>query len=119
MREGIDMDKMIKESVATLFCHAIKLDDKDLKLEQPIFCRFMGQNFDCNSKESKEILEKVMEKECDNIDTHISIISNALYNEPYEKMSILKQLNHIIFRSKLKTEDYDFFNKVKYSFFKY
>ena len=115
--EGIDMDKMIKESVATLFCHAIKLDDKDLKIEQPIFCRFMGQNFDCNSEDAKEVLEKVMDKECDNIDTHISIISNALYNDPYQKMSILKQLNHIIFRSKLKTEDYDFFDKVKHSFF--
>ncbi len=112
------MDKMIKESVATLFCHAIKLDDKDLKLEQPIFYRFMGQNFNCSSQEAKKILENIMSKKCENIDTHISIISNALYNEPYEKMSILKQLNHIIFRSKLKTEDYDFFNKVKYSFFK-
>jgi hypothetical protein len=114
----MDMDKKLKESVATLFCHAIKLDNKDLKLEKPIFCRFMGQNFDCDSKESQEILEKVMNQECDdNIDTHISIISNALYNEPYEKMNILKQLNHIIFRSNLKSEDYDFFNKVKYSFF--
>jgi len=112
------MDKMIKESVATLFCYAIKLDDKDLKIEQPLFCRFMEQDFDCDSNEAKEILEKVMDKECDNIDTHVSIVSNALYNDPYQKMSILKQLNHIIFRSKLRTEDYDFFNKVKQSFFK-
>jgi len=111
------MDKMLKESVATLFCHAIKLDDKDLKLERPIFCRFMGQHFDCNSKESKEILEKVMNKKCENIDAHISIISNALHNDPYTKMRILKELNHIIFRSKLRTEDYDFFDKVKKSFF--
>jgi hypothetical protein len=112
------MDKMLKESVATLFCHAIKLDNKDLKLEKPIFCRFMGQNFDCNSKESQDILKKVMNKKCDNIDTHISIITNALHNDPYTKMSILKELNHIIFRSKLRAEDYDFFDKVKKSFFK-
>jgi len=111
------MDKIIKESVATLFCHAIKLDNKDLKLEVPIFCRFMGQDFDCDTQEAKELLEKIMEQDCDNIDTHISIISNALYNEPYKKMNILKQLNHIIFRSKMKTEDYDFFDKVRQSFF--
>ncbi|MCK4441585.1 MAG: hypothetical protein KAU90_06240, partial [Sulfurovaceae bacterium] len=97
------MDKMIKESVATLFCHTIKLDNKDLELEQPIFCSFMKQNFDCDNDEAKDILEKVMNKKYDNIDTHISIVSNALYNNPYQKMSILKQLNHIIFRSKLKT----------------
>jgi hypothetical protein len=112
------MDKMIKESVATLFCHAIKLDDKDLKVEKPLFCRFMGQDFDCNSKEAEELLEKTMEKDCGNIDTHISIVTNALYNEPYWKMSILKQLNHIIFKSNIKDEDYEFFDKVKDSFFK-
>ncbi len=111
------MDKMLKESVATLFCHAIKLDNKDLKVEEPIFCRFMGQDFDCTSKESQELLNTLMEKDCDNIDTHISIISNGLYNEPYSKMNILKQLNHIIFRSRMKNEDYDFFEKVKNSFF--
>ena len=116
--EGIDMDTMIKKSVATLFCHTIKVNDKDLELEMPIFCTFMEENFNCDSDEAKEILEKVMDKECENIDTHLSIISNALYNDPYQKMSILKQLNHIIFRSKLKTEDYDFFDKVKQSFFK-
>ena len=111
------MNKIIKESVATLFCHAIKLDDKDLKVETPIFCRFMGQNFDCDTQEAKELLERIMKQDCDNIDMHISIISNGLYNEPYKKMNILKQLNHIIFRSRIKTEDYDFFNKMKQSFF--
>jgi len=112
------MDKMIKESVATLFCHAIKLDDKNLTVEKPLFCRFMGQDFDCNGKESEALLEKLMSENCDNIDTHISIISNALYTEPYWKMNILKQLNHIIFKSNIRDEDYDFFDKVKNSFFK-
>ena len=108
---------MIKESVATLFCHAIKLDDKDMKLERPLFCRFMGENFDCSGEDSKKMLEEVMQKECENIDTHISIVSNALHNEPYSKMNILKQLNHIIFRSNMRNEDYEFFNRVKSSFF--
>ena len=109
---------MIKESVATLFCHAIKLDDKELKVEKPLFCQFMGQDFDCNSNEAEKLLEEVMSKDCNNIDTHISIISNALYNEPYWKMNILKQLNHIIFKSNIRNRDYEFFDKVKNSFFK-
>jgi len=111
------MDTMIKESVATLFCHAIKLDDKDLKVEKPLFCRFMGQDFNCDSKEAEELLQKTMEEECSNIDMHISIVSNALYTEPYLKMSLLKQLNHIIFKSNIRDEDYEFFDKVKESFF--
>ena len=112
------MDGALKESVATLFCHAMKLDDKDMKLEKPLFCRFLGEDFDCNSKEAEELLTTIAEKECDNIETHVSIISNALYNEPYKKMNILKQLNHIIFRSNMRTEDYEFFDKVKNTFFK-
>ena len=111
------MDAILKESVATLFCHAIKLDDEGSKAEKSLFCRFMGQDFDCASSESSELLENIMEKECHNIETHISIISNALYSEPYQKMNILKQLNHIIFRSNMKTEDYEFFDRVKNSFF--
>ena len=111
------MDEMIKESVATLFCHAIKLDDKDVIVEQPIFCRFMGQDFDCKSEEAKKLLKEIMERDEGNIDTHISIVSNALHNEPYKKMNILKQLNHIIFKSKIRDEDYEYFDKVKKSFF--
>jgi len=111
------MDVLIKESVATLFCHAIKLDDKEMKIEQPIFCQFMGQDFDCNSEEAKKLLAETMQKDDENIDAHISTITNALHNEPYKKMNLLKQLNHIIFRSKMRDEDYEFFDKVKQSFF--
>jgi ABC-type enterochelin transport system ATPase subunit len=111
------MDNMIKESVATLFCHAIKLDDKDISVKEPIFCRFMGQNFDCKSEDAKNLLNEVMQKDEGNIDTHIAIVSNALHNEPYKKMNILKQLNHIIFKSKMRDEDYEYFDKVKNSFF--
>jgi hypothetical protein len=57
-----------------------------------------------------------MEKEY-NIDTQISMIANGLMNETYTKMSVLKQLNHIIVRSKLEDEDYDLFYKVKDAFF--
>jgi hypothetical protein len=111
------MDKMIKESVATLFCHAIKLDDKDMRVEQPIFCRFMGQDFDCKREDAKNLLDEIMQRDEGNIDTHIAIVSNALHNEPYKKMNILKQLNHIIFKSKMRDEDYEYFEKVKSSFF--
>ena len=112
------MDSALKESVATLFCHAIKLDNKDIKVEKRLFCRFLGEDFDCHSKEAEALLEQILEKDCENIDTHVSIISNALYNEPYKKMQLLKQLNHIIFRSNMRTEDYEFFDKVKNAFFK-
>jgi len=110
------MDRMIKESVAALFCYVIKLDNKDLDAERPLFCRFMQQDFDMTQEESDRLLDEVMQKDY-NIDTHISIIANALHNETYTKMSVLKQLNHIITKSNLEDEDYDLFDKVKEAFF--
>jgi len=110
------MDTMLKESVAVLFCHVIKLDDKDLDAERPLFCRYMKQDFDMPREESCALLDKVMEDEY-NIDTHISMIANGLVNETYTKMSVLKQLNHIIVKSNLEDDDYDLFDKVKEAFF--
>ncbi len=111
------MDAMIKESVAALFCHVIKIDDKDLDVERPLFCRFIQQDFDSTTcQEANQLLDNVMEKEY-NIDTQIAIIANALHNETYTKMSVLKQLNHIIVKSKLNDDDYDVFDKVKKAFF--
>ena len=110
------MEKMIKESVAALFCYVIKLDNKDLDAERPLFCRFMKQNFDMTREESDRLLDEVMQKDY-NIDTQISIIANALHNETYTKMSIMKQLNHIITKSNLEDDDYDLFDKVKEAFF--
>ena len=110
------MDTMIKESVAALFCHVIKLDNKDLDAERPLFCSFMKQDFEMTREESDRLLDEVMQKDY-NIDTQISIIANALHNETYTKMSVLKQLNHIITKSNLEDEDYDLFDKVKEAFF--
>ena len=110
------MDTMIKESVAALFCYVIKLDNKDLDSERPLFCRFMKQDFNMTREESDKLLDEVMQKDY-NIDTQISIIANALHNENYSKMSVLKQLNHIITKSNLEDDDYDLFDKVKEAFF--
>jgi len=111
------MDKMLKESVAALFCHVIKMDNKDIDAERPLFRRFMKLDFpSMTDEEACNLLDKVIEKEY-NIDTQISIIANGLHNEAYTKMSVLKQLNHIIIKSKLENEDYDLFDKVKKAFF--
>ncbi len=110
------MDQMLKESVASLFCHVIKNENKDIEKERPIFYRFMRQDFNMDEEEASELLDKVIEKEY-NIDTQISIISNALVNQTYQKMSILKQLNHIIIKDNLKSDNYEIFNKVKKAFF--
>ena len=110
------MDTMLKESVAALFCHVIKMDNKDLSAERPLFCRFMNQDFSVSCDEANRLLDEVIDKEY-NIDTQISIIANALHNETYTKMSVLKQLNHIIVKSNLHDDDYDLFEKVKIAFF--
>ena len=98
------MDSMIKESVAALFCYVIKMHDKDLTVERPLFCRFAQQDFFISCDEANELLDEVIEKDY-NIDTQISIIANALHNETYKKMSLLKQLNHIIFKDNIQDDD--------------
>ena len=109
------MDAMLKESVAALFCHVIKTDNKDIEKERPLFCRFMKQDFDCDCEDANILLNNTMEKEF-NIDTQISIISNALINKTYQKMSILKQLNFIIIKDNLNSDNYEIFEKLKKSF---
>ena len=106
------MDTMLKEPVAALFCHVIKTDDKNLEKERPLFCRLMKQDFDCDYEEANRLLDETMKKEY-NIDTQISIIGNALCNKTYDKVSLLKQLNHIIIKDKLNSEDYEVFEKLK------
>jgi len=110
------MDGLLKEAVASLFCYVIKSEKKDIEKEKPIFCRFMKQNFGMECNEANLLFDEVMEKEY-NIDTQISIISNALANHTYQKMSILKQLNSIIIRDNLKDDDYNIFDRVKKRFF--
>ncbi len=109
------MDRMLKESVAALFCYVIKMDNKDLDKERPIFCRFMKQDFGCSCEDANRLLDETLQKEY-NIDTQIAIIGNALANKTYEKVSILKQLNHIIIKDKLHEENYEVFEKVKKAF---
>jgi hypothetical protein len=110
------MEKMLRESVAALFCYVIKNENKDIDKERPLFCRFMKQDFNMECEDANELLDEVLEKDY-NIDTQISIISNALVNQTYQKMSILKQLNHIIIKDNLQSENYEIFDKVKKAFF--
>ncbi len=109
------MDAMLKESVAALFSYVIKTDNKDIDKERPLFCRFMKQDFNCDCEEANMLLDETMEKEF-NIDTQISIISNALVNQTYQKMSILKQLNFIIIKDNLNADNYEIFEKLKKAF---
>jgi hypothetical protein len=111
------MDNLLKEAVASLFCYVIKNEKKDIEKERPIFCRFMKQNFGMECDESNILFDNVIEKDF-NIDMQISIISNALRTQTYQKMSILKQLNSIIIRDNLKDDDYDIFEKTKKAFFR-
>jgi hypothetical protein len=109
------MDNMLKESVAILLCYVIKIDNKDVDKERPLFCRFMQQNFDYPCEELSQLYYEILAKDY-NIDTHISIVANALINKTYEKVTLLKQINHLIIKDNLHTSDYDIFDKVKKAF---
>jgi len=110
------MEKKIKRSVATLLAHIIKVDNRDIDKEAPLFCKIMGQDFDCDPKEAKAFLYTVMQDEYD-IDEHLAIINDALCNNRIDKMHLLEQINHIIYSDKITEKDYEEFEKIKNALF--
>ena len=106
------MENKIKESVGTLLAHIIKIDNRDVKKEAPLFCEIMGQNFDCNSDEAETFLYAMMNKEY-NLDKHIGIINDALCDDKLSKFHLLEQLNHIIYSDTISEEDYKIFEDIK------
>jgi len=110
------MEKKIKESVGTLLAHIIKVDDRDVQKEAPLFCQLMGQDFNCAHDEAEAMLNEILEKEYD-LDEHISIINQALSEDKLSKYHILEQLNHMIYSDTIAPEDYKVFDDIKNKLF--
>jgi uncharacterized tellurite resistance protein B-like protein len=110
------MQEKIKESVATLLAHIIKIDSRDLEKEAPLFCSMLGADFECSEEEAREFLEKIMKREYD-IEHHISLINKALCDDNFSKMQILERLNHIIYSDEITPQDYDEFERIKEQLF--
>ena len=106
------MEIKIKESVATLLAHIIKIDDRDIEKEAPLFCKLMGNSFECSEEEAKNFLSNIVKKDYD-LDKHLDIINDALCNDKLSKMHILEQVNHIIYSNKITPRDYEEFEKIK------
>ncbi|BAF73130.1 TerB family tellurite resistance protein [Sulfurovum sp. NBC37-1] len=110
------MEKKIKESVGTLLAHIIKVDHRDIEKEAPLFCKIMGQDFDCSPEEAKAFLYKIKDEEYD-LDRHIEIINQALCDDKLSKFHLLEQLNHIIYSDDISEEDYKIFEDIKNKLF--
>ena len=110
------MQQKIKESVGTLLAHIIKVDNRDIEKEIPIFCNIMGQNFDCTHDESKDFLYRIMDEEYD-LDEHVNIINQALCEDKLSKLHILEQLNHVIYSDTISPDDYKIFEDIKNKLF--
>ena len=110
------MEKKIKRSVATLLAHMVKMDNRDIEKEAPLFCRIMNKNFECNDDEAYEFLKSVMVEDYD-LDEHIKIINDALCGDQLSKMHLMEELNHIIYADKITDEDYEEFAKIKNKLF--
>jgi uncharacterized tellurite resistance protein B-like protein len=106
------MDTQIKESVGTLLAHIIKVDNRDVEKEAPLFCQMMGEDFGCTEQEARAFLDEIMTKEYD-LDTHIDTINKALKEDRISKFHILEQLNHIIYSDRITDEDYKIFEDIK------
>ena len=110
------MQQKIKESVGTLLAHIIKVDNRSIEKEAPIFCDIMGQNFDCSHDEAKDFLYKIMDEEYD-LDEHVTIINQALCEDKLSKLHILEQLNHVIYSDTISPNDYKIFEDIKNKLF--
>jgi len=106
------MKQKIKESVGVLLSHIIKADKRDVEKEAPLFCKIMGQDFECSEEEAKRMLYRLMEKEYD-LETHIGIIAQALKDDKISKYHLLEQLNHIIYSDTIGEKDYKVFEDIK------
>ena len=116
LKRGDTMTIVIKKSVATLFAHIIKIDERSIEKEGPLFCKLIGMDFDCTSNEAKELLEDILNKNYD-LEEHIETINTALKNDLLCKMHIMEQLNHIIYSDKITVQDYDEFDRIKNALF--
>lgn len=110
------MEKKIKESVGTLLAHIIKVDNRDIEKEAPLFCEIMGKDFECSEEEAKDYLYKMMDEEYD-LEKHIEIINQALCDDKLSKYHLLEQLNHIIYSDEISEEDYKIFEDIKNKLF--
>jgi uncharacterized tellurite resistance protein B-like protein len=115
-QKGKMMENKIKKSVATLLAHIIKIDNRDIEKEAPLFCKLMEMDFDCNSEEARAFLDQILKEEYD-LDEHIAIINKALCDDNLSKMHILEQLNHIIYSDTITPKDYTEFEKIKEALF--
>jgi len=110
------MENKIKKSVATLLAHIIKVDKRDVEKEAPLFCRLMGEDFNCQEEEAKLFLKQVLLEEYD-LDEHLTIINHALTDDKLSKMHLLEQVNHIIYSDTITPKDYKEFEKIKKALF--
>jgi uncharacterized tellurite resistance protein B-like protein len=106
------MEKKIKQSVANLLAHIIKMDNRDVEKEAPLFCKLMKIDFDCDPEEARRYLHNAIEEEYD-LDEQIAVINEALCNDKLSKMHIMEQLNHIIYSDTFTDEDYEEFDRIK------
>jgi len=110
------MEKKIKKSVGTLLAHIIRVDQRDVEKETPLFCDIMGQNFACDHEEAKSILNDILDSEYD-LDEQVEIINQALQDDQLSKLHILEQLNHMIYSDTISPDDYKIFEDIKNKLF--
>jgi len=106
------MKQKLKESVGALMAYIIKIDNRDIEKETPVFCNIMGTNFNCSEEEAKKILHETMNKEY-NLDDHLEIINVALCEDKISKFHLLEQLNHVIYSDTISPNDYRVFEEIK------
>jgi uncharacterized tellurite resistance protein B-like protein len=112
------MEHKIKKSVATLLAHIIKVDNRDIQKEAPVFCKLMGKDFGCTEEEAKGFLDAIAHEDYEyDLEDHLDIINRALCNDQISKMHLMEQLNCIICSDTITPKDYEEFERIRQRLF--
>jgi uncharacterized tellurite resistance protein B-like protein len=106
------VDTKLKRSVGALLAYIIKADGRDVEKEAPLFCRLMGEDFECDKQEARTLLQGLLEEDYD-LEAEVERIAEALESDKLSKYHLLEQLNHMIYSDKIAPEDYALFERIK------
>jgi len=106
------MDGKLKRSVGALLAYIIKADKRDAEKEAPLFCRLMGEDFECDPHEARDILERLLREDYD-VEKEADYLAQALKEDKLSRYHLLEQLNHMIYSDTISKNDYEIFERIR------
>lgn len=109
-------DEELIESIGVLIMEIIKVDENISNKEQEKFIRIFISCYKISESEALDLFHTLSSKEQD-IEYHIQKIKAKFKNDQLKKLSLMKNLNEMIFVDNIDDKEYEKFDKIKNSLF--